>query len=146
MHFHRRLGDTNIRSDLLVKAARRGLDHDLALAGAERFIPLPERGQRLFGISSRAVASKTCFDRIDEIWIDCRHRFGAGGPWLFGAEYTIADAMYAPVVLRFHTYGAQQLSEAGRWYLATALEDPALQEWMKAARAEPWTVAADEVG
>jgi glutathione S-transferase len=84
-------------------------------------------------------------ERIDEIWSDCRHRFGAGGPWLFGAEYTIADAMYAPVVLRFNTYAAR-VSDSARWYMATVLEDGAMQEWLLAARAEPWTVAADEVG
>jgi glutathione S-transferase len=84
-------------------------------------------------------------ERIDEIWNDCRHRFGAGGPWLFGAEYTIADAMYAPVVLRFNTYAAR-VSDSARWYMATVLEDGAMQEWLLAARAEPWTVAADEVG
>jgi glutathione S-transferase len=84
-------------------------------------------------------------ERIDEIWNDCRHRFGAGGPWLFGADYTIADAMYAPVVLRFNTYGAR-VSDTARWYIATVLEDPALQEWLRAARAEPWTIRADEVG
>ncbi|HYL04228.1 MAG TPA: glutathione S-transferase family protein [Steroidobacteraceae bacterium] len=84
-------------------------------------------------------------ERIDEIWSDCRHRFGAGGPWLFGAEYTIADAMYAPVVLRFNTYGART-SDSARWYMASVLEDGALQEWLQAARGEPWTIAADEVG
>jgi glutathione S-transferase len=84
-------------------------------------------------------------ERIDEIWNDCRHRFGAGWPWLFGADYTIADAMYAPVVLRFNTYGAR-VSDTARWYIATVLEDPALQEWLRAARAEPWTIRADEVG
>jgi glutathione S-transferase len=83
-------------------------------------------------------------DRIDEIWNDCRRRFGAGGPWLFG-EYSIADAMYAPVVLRFKTYGAQ-ISETARWYIATALEDSALQEWVRAAQSEPWTLANAEVG
>lgn len=84
-------------------------------------------------------------ERIDEIWNDCRHRFGAGGPWLFGADYTIADAMYAPVVLRFNTYGAR-VSETARWYMATVLEDAALQEWLTAARAEPWTIDSEEVG
>jgi len=84
-------------------------------------------------------------ERIDEIWNDCRHRFGAGGPWLFGAEYSIADAMYAPVVLRFNTYGAQ-VSDTARWYMAAVLEDAALQEWLQGARAEPWTIASDEVG
>ncbi len=83
-------------------------------------------------------------DRIEQLWIDCRRRFGAGGPWLFG-EYSIADAMYAPVVLRFKTYGAR-ISESARWYLATALEDPALQEWVQAAQGEPWTLATCEVG
>ena len=84
-------------------------------------------------------------DRIEEIWNDCRSRFGrSGGPWLFG-EYSVADAMYAPVVLRFNTYGAQ-LSETARWYMATTLEDPALQEWVRAAQEEPWKTESCEVG
>jgi len=88
-------------------------------------------------------------ERIDELWNDCRRRFGAGGPWLFGT-YSAADAMYAPVVLRFNTYRAQShqspLSETARWYMATALEDPALQEWVKAAQQDKWTIAEYEVG
>ncbi len=83
-------------------------------------------------------------DRVDEIWNDCRGRFGAAGPWLFG-EYSVADAMYAPVVLRFNTYGAR-VSETARWYMATALEDAALQSWLAAAKAEPWTIERDEIG
>jgi glutathione S-transferase len=79
-------------------------------------------------------------DRIDEIWMDCRRRFGASGPWLFG-DYSIADAMYAPVVLRFNTYRAQ-VSDTARWYIATALADSALQEWVLAAQEEPWTPAS----
>ncbi len=46
--------------------------------------------------------------------------------------------MYAPVVLRFNTYRAQ-VSDTARWYMATALEDPPLQEWVQAAQKEPWT-------
>jgi glutathione S-transferase len=83
-------------------------------------------------------------ERIDEIWNDCRGRFGAGGAWLFG-EYSVADAMYAPVVLRFNTYGAH-ISQAARWYMASVLEDAALQEWLQLAKHEPWTIAAEEVG
>jgi glutathione S-transferase len=84
-------------------------------------------------------------ERIDEIWNDCRVRFGKDdGPWLFG-EYSVADAMYAPVVLRFNTYGAH-VSQTARWYMATVLEDAALQEWLQAAKQEPWTIASDEVG
>jgi glutathione S-transferase len=83
-------------------------------------------------------------DRVEEIWIDCRSRFGRPGPWLFG-EYSVADAMYAPVVLRFNTYGAR-LSELARRYMTTALEDPALQKWLLAAKQEPWRIPGEEVG
>lgn len=83
-------------------------------------------------------------ERVDELWSDCRRRFGADGPWLFG-EYSIADATYAPVVLRFNTYGAE-LSETARAYLAVALQDPALQSWIRAAQVEPWVIEEDEAG
>ena len=44
--------------------------------------------------------------RIDAIWNECRARFRSGGPYLYGA-FTAADAMYAPVVWRFHTYAVE---------------------------------------
>jgi glutathione S-transferase len=72
--------------------------------------------------------------RIDEIWRDCRARYGAHGPWLFG-RYSAADAMYAPVVLRFNSYGAG-LSAAAHVYREFALADPLLQEWIRGARHE----------
>ena len=90
------------------------------------------------------AALEADIERIDEMWNDCRGRFGAGGPWLFG-EYGVADAMDAPVVLRFNTYGAR-ISQTARWYMASVLEDGPLQEWLQAAKQEPWTIAAEEVG
>lgn len=72
--------------------------------------------------------------RIDGIWSDCRARYGAEGPWLFG-RYSIADAMYAPVVLRFRTYGAR-LSADARGYADDALADRHLQEWIRGAEHE----------
>jgi glutathione S-transferase len=94
--------------------------------------------------TANTAALEADVERIDEIWNDCRSRFGGGGPWLFG-EYTVADAMYAPVVLRFNTYGAR-ISPTARWYMASVLEDGVLQQWLQAAKHEPWTIAADEVG
>ena len=69
--------------------------------------------------------------RIQELWSRCRREFGAGGPWLFGS-YCIADAMFAPVVLRFRTYGAALAAEAQQ-YRDTTLADRHLQAWMLAA-------------
>lgn len=73
--------------------------------------------------------------RVEAIWSDCRARCGTGGPWLFGERYSIADAMFAPVALRFNTYGAT-LSGAADEYLQHVLSDPYLLEWIHEAREE----------
>ena len=104
--------------------------------------PMNARARNRRTATTAALAAEV--ERIDELWGDCRHRFGAGGPWLFG-EYSIADAMYAPVVLRFNTYGAR-ISDTARWYMASVLEDTTLQQWLQAAKQEPWKIASEEVG
>lgn len=73
-------------------------------------------------------------ERIFAVWEDCRARFGTGGDFLFG-QFTIADAMYAPVVLRFQTYEVE-LNGAARDYAAAVLALPALQEWVASAEQE----------
>ena len=80
--------------------------------------------------------------RIDAMWSDCRARFGAGGPFLFGT-FTAADAMYAPVVSRFHTY-AVELGAASRAYMAAVMALPAWTEWTTAAVKEEWVLPEDE--
>jgi glutathione S-transferase len=65
--------------------------------------------------------------RIDAVWSDCRARFGAGGGWLFG-EFSLADAMFAPVLFRFQTYGAA-LSPPAAQYLQYGLADPLMRQW-----------------
>ena len=65
--------------------------------------------------------------RIDALWSDCRKRFGKGGGWLLG-EFSLADAMFAPVLFRFQTYGAT-LSPAAAQYLQHGLADPVVRQW-----------------
>ncbi len=81
--------------------------------------------------------------RIEAMWADCRRRFGDGGPFLFGA-FGAADAMYAPVVSRFHTYGVAVGPEV-RAYMDAVLALPAWSEWHAAALTEPWVLPQDEV-
>jgi len=83
--------------------------------------------------------------RIDALWSGCRRRYGAEGPWLFGT-YSAADAMYLPVAFRFQTYGATGLGAQSRAYLATALADPVIEPWVRAARSEAEVIAHSEVG
>jgi len=73
--------------------------------------------------------------RVCEIWRDMRNTFGTGGDFLFGT-FSGADAMYAPVVSRFVTYGVETDAVVGR-YVAAMLEQPAVQGWMESARDEP---------
>jgi glutathione S-transferase len=81
--------------------------------------------------------------RIDAMWADCRARFGQNGPFLFGA-FGAADAMYAPVVARFHTY-AVDVGAAARAYMQAVMALQAWWEWTAAAVKEPWVLQEDEI-
>jgi glutathione S-transferase len=81
--------------------------------------------------------------RITEIFREARGRFGSGGPFLFG-EFSVADAMYAPVVTRLDTYSIA-VDPVSREYMQAILTLPAFQEWRAAALEEPWVLPHDEV-
>jgi len=74
-------------------------------------------------------------DRVGALWAECRERYGAGGDFLFG-RFTIADAMYAPVVSRFRTYGPVDLPKAAADYADAMRAHPAFDEWRKSAHEE----------
>lgn len=97
--------------------------------------------RRMQGLSLSAEVQRD-IERVLAIWRDCRARFGAAGPFLFGG-FSIADAMFAPVALRFRTYGIEVDDNARAW-TAALLELPALREWLQAAEAEPESLAATD--
>lgn len=81
--------------------------------------------------------------RIQEIWREARERFGAGGPFLFGA-FGAADAMYAPVVARLAGYSIP-LDPVCAAYVEAVQAMRGYQAWRMAALAEPWIISEDEV-
>ncbi|WP_020406058.1 glutathione S-transferase family protein [Hahella ganghwensis] len=81
--------------------------------------------------------------RIDRIWSECLSRQSGAG-CLFG-EWSIADAMFAPVVFRFNSYNIQ-LSELSHRYVQQQMEDKYMQEWLKASKEEAETIENEEVG
>ena len=83
-------------------------------------------------------------DRVLAIWCDCRKRYAGHGEWLFG-RFSIADAMYAPVILRFRTYGIN-LPQLAADYANRVLESPAMQEWLAAAETEVEVIEREEIG
>lgn len=82
-------------------------------------------------------------DRVVALWEHCRQYYGTAGDWLFG-DFSIADAMYAPVVLRFHGYDIS-LPDTARDYVRHVLDNRHIQDWMEAGRRETEIIAADEV-
>ena len=74
--------------------------------------------------------------RIDAVWSETRQLFGAAGPYLFGADFTAADVMFAPVVARLLTY-APPLSSTARAYAEAVRAHPLVDTWYADAAAEP---------
>ena len=83
----------------------------------------------------RTAESMADVARIDEIWSQAR------GPFLFG-DFTAADAMYAPVVLRFRTYGVEVRKQS---YMDAMLALPAMREWIEAAEREPESIPGQDL-
>jgi glutathione S-transferase len=97
------------------------------------------RQVRAIALSADARANVA---RIQEIWIDCRQRYGKLGPFLFGS-FGAADAMFAPIVHRFRTYAIDVRPEA-QAYMTTMMALPAFEEWTKAGLAETLRIARFE--
>lgn len=96
----------------------------------------------------RKVATSTELEaditRIKTIWRELRAQYAGAGPWLFG-QYSIADAMFAPVAFRFLTYGIAGLGAVDE-YAQTVARDPLVQEWVRASELEQEVVASSEAG
>ena len=130
-------------NDVATRAHARAVSNEMH-AG---FLPL----RRHFPMNMRSVFDREIIpeaqgdiDRITSLWRDCRQRFGksskerGGGDFLFGA-FTIADAMFAPVVSRFHTFKLPLDGEVEA-YARAITAWPAYQEWLAGARNEPMII------
>jgi glutathione S-transferase len=106
------------------------------------------RGAMPMNIRSRhpgkgmTAESRKDIDRVIALWTDCRERFGGAGNFLFG-RFSIPDAFYAPVVMRFQTY-AVKLPPVAQAYCEAVQALSAVREWIEAARRETEFVPADE--
>jgi glutathione S-transferase len=88
------------------------------------------------------AALRADIDRVLTLWAEARARFGEGGPYLFGT-FGAADIFYAPVALRFLSYGVP-LPGFAQGYVATLAEHPWVAAWCAEAEAEDWRVAQFE--
>jgi glutathione S-transferase len=104
---------------------------------------MPMNCRKRFDGIGLSPEAKREVERIKSLWRNCRSEFGNGGDWLFGG-YTIADAMYAPVALRFHGYGIA-LSGQEADYVACVLNQPEMKAWIEEGKRESQIIAAAEI-
>ncbi|MBS1155861.1 MAG: Glutathione S-transferase [Proteobacteria bacterium] len=123
-------------ADVAARATARSICAEMhsGFAALRDILNMDIRASLQVGLTPEAQAD---IERIIAIWTECRARFGADGPFLFG-RFSWADAFYAPVVTRFVTYKIP-LPPVAQAYAETILALPAMQEWITAAHAEPWT-------
>ena len=106
------------------------------------------RGKMPMNIRSRypgkglTPESQQDIDRIVALWTQCRERFGGPGSLLFG-RFGVADAFFAPIVMRFHAY-AVKVPRVAQEYCEAVQALSAVREWSDAARRETEFVAEDE--
>jgi len=104
-------------------------------------LPMNCRKKMIFTNISPALQAE--IERICAIWRLCRGKYSRLGEYLFGA-FSIADVMYAPIVLRFNSYGIV-VGNVERLYMNTILANPSLQRWVAEGVKESEVIPACEV-
>ena len=127
--------------DKQMKAHARAITAEMhsSFAALRNALPMNCRAQRFVALTSEVQQE---IDYIDNMWATCLKRYG--GEWLF-KEFSIADCFYAPVVMRFSTYGIE-LSPQAEAYANHVHQSDAMQRWVKAACNESEVVPVDEAG
>ena len=104
---------------------------------------LPMNCRKKFNDIKLSADAEREVERIKTLWRDCRNKFGSEGEWLFG-KYSIADAMYSPIALRFEGYNIPlQGIEAD--YVKSVLNQPCILEWIEAGKQEKEIIEEDEI-
>ncbi|HUA76029.1 MAG TPA: glutathione S-transferase [Acetobacteraceae bacterium] len=132
-------------SDRAARAHARAISAEMHAGFAALRQSMPMNLDRRFPGRGRTPAALADIARIEMIWQETRARFAAAGPYLFGAGFTAADVMYAPVVTRFLTY-EPEISAAGRAYCDAVRAHPLVCAWYDEAAREPesWRIARYE--
>lgn len=126
-------------TDIAVRALARSICAEMHAGFHNLRENMPMDCRNRYPGEGRTPAVEAEIDRITAIWRQCHQKFATGGNMLFG-NFTIADAMFAPVVMRFITYDVKLDSEATA-YVEAILALPAVQEWLASACSESESIA-----
>jgi len=129
-------------SDSNARAVARSVSAEMHSSFANLKNELPMNCRKQFNNINLSVEAKQEIERIKDIWRMCKSQFGANGEWLFG-EYSIADAMFAPIALRFFGYNIA-LKGVEKNYVQSVLSQPSIKEWIASSKIEKEIIEADE--
>lgn len=104
-------------------------------------LPMNCRKKMNYAVTDEALGSE--INRINSIWQDCRLNYQDQGSFLFG-EFSIADAMFAPIVLRFNSYGIE-VGSVAREYMQKILSLQPVQSWINAGVIEKEIIEQAEI-
>lgn len=130
-------------ADRAARAHARAISAEMHAGFRNLRIAMPMNLGRDFSGHGRTAESLSDIARIEAIWADTRARFGAGGPFLFGADFNAADAMFAPVVTRFLTFRPQLRQQTLDYCMAVSAHK-LITEWYALAAAEPLSWRQDK--
>ena len=132
--------------DTAARAHARSIAGEMHAGFSDLRTSMPMNLRRELPGKGRTPGTVANIARIEAIWRETRARFGAGGPYLFGAVFGNADAMYAPVVTRFLTYQPDIAADT-RAYCDAVRAHSLMAEWYDAAAKEPteWRIPHYEV-
>lgn len=123
-------------ADRLARAHARAIASEIHAGFRNLRLAMPMNLGRTYPGLGQTAESLADVARIDEIWSTTRKVYGATGPYLFGADFTVADAMFAPVVARFLSF-QPPLSGAALSYCDAVRAHPLVTEWYDKAAQEP---------
>ena len=134
-------------SSAAARAHARAISAEMHAGFADLRTHMPMNIRASYPGKGMAPGVRADIERITSMWRDCRKRFGGAFPrddgFLFGT-FGAADAMFAPVVTRFRTFGVV-LDADSEAYAKAVLAQPAVQEWIDAAKNEPWLIQSCEL-
>jgi len=129
--------------DVKARAVARSVSAEMHSSFASLRSALPMNCRKKFHGFKLAPEVQRDIDRVKAIWQKCRTEYHDGGKWLFG-EFSIADAMFAPVALRFTGYDVA-LNQLEQNYVQAFLDHADMKEWVAAGEQEKETIDRDEV-
>ncbi|MGB3532020.1 MAG: glutathione S-transferase family protein [Microcoleaceae cyanobacterium] len=121
-------------SDPAAKAVARSVSHEMHASFMNLRMQMPMDCRGRYPGEGMKPEVQADIDRVMTLWRNCRQNYGASGQMLFG-QFSIADAMFAPVVSRFISYDVK-LGDVGQEYAEALWKLPAMQEWVEEAMQE----------